>query len=89
MRYAALGAVPTLLASQMARALARAGRPGDAGQALARSRAEQERAAGEDEVGGAFGLTEAQYHYMAGTTQLWRHDPGQAIRESAQAALWS
>ncbi|HEV2376188.1 MAG TPA: hypothetical protein VGS19_28965 [Streptosporangiaceae bacterium] len=83
--YAAPGSVPTLLASQMARALARAGRADEAGQALSRARAERERAAGEDEVGGAFGLTSAQYHYMAGTTQLWRHDPGQAISESAQA----
>jgi transcriptional regulator with XRE-family HTH domain/tetratricopeptide (TPR) repeat protein len=85
LRYAASGSVPALLASQMARALARAGRPDDAGQALARARDEQDRARGEDEIGGAFGLTSAQYHYLAGTTQLWRHDPAQAIAESAQA----
>ena len=85
LRWAAPGSVPALLASQMARALARAGRPGDAGLALARARAERDRAAGEDEVGGAFGLTDAQYHYLAGSTQLWRHDPAQAISESAQA----
>lgn len=85
LRWAAPGSVPALLAAQMARALARAGRPGEAGQALARAREERERAAGEDEVGGAFGLTDAQYHYLVGSTQLWRHDPAQAISESAQA----
>jgi transcriptional regulator with XRE-family HTH domain len=85
LRYAAPGSVPTLLASQMARGLARAGRPGDAGQALSLARAERERASDEDEIGGAFGLTDAQYHYLTGTTQLWRYDPGQAISESTQA----
>ncbi len=85
LRWAAPGSVPVLLASQMARALARAGRPSDAAQALDRARAERERAAGEDEIGGAFGLTDAQYHYLAGSTQLWRHDPAGAISESAQA----
>jgi predicted negative regulator of RcsB-dependent stress response len=69
----------------MARGLARAGRPGDAGQALSLARAERERASDEDEIGGAFGLTDAQYHYLTGTTQLWRYDPGQAISESTQA----
>ena len=85
LRYAARGSIPTLLASQMARALARAGRLADAGQALSRASAERERASGDEEPGGAFGLTDAQYHYMAGTTQLWRRDPGQAISESERA----
>jgi transcriptional regulator with XRE-family HTH domain/tetratricopeptide (TPR) repeat protein len=85
LRWTAPGSVPALLASQMARALARAGRPGDAGLALSRARTERERAAGEDDLGGAFGLTDAQYHYMAGTTQLWRHQPAEAIAESAEA----
>jgi hypothetical protein len=85
LRYAASGSVPTLLASQMARALARAGQADDAGQALSRARTERESASGQDEIGGAFGLTNAQYHYMAGTTQLWRRAPSEAVSESTQA----
>jgi transcriptional regulator with XRE-family HTH domain len=85
LRYACRGSVHTLLASQMARAFARVGRRDDAEGALGRASTEREKASGDDEIGGAFGLSAAQYHYMAGSTHLWRNDPSQAISESALA----
>jgi len=85
LRYACTGSVHTMLASQMARALARAGRADQAGQALGRARTERERASGEDEVGGGFGQSAAQDCYMAGSTQLWRHEADDAISESTRA----
>jgi tetratricopeptide (TPR) repeat protein len=85
LRYAAPGSVPVLLAVQMARALARAGKPDEANRAISRARACRDEVSGDDEIGGAFGLTDAQFHYMSGTTHLWRRDPGQAISESTHA----
>ena len=86
LRFAASDSARVLLASLGARAWARLGNTDDAHAALARSEEEREHA-GEDEVGGLCGFSEAQQSYLAGTTYLWLREPEQALR-AADRAVW-
>ncbi len=86
LRFAASDSARVLLASLGARAWARLGNTDDAHTALARSEEEREHA-GEDEVGGLYGFSEAQQSYLAGTTYLWLREPEQALR-AADRAVW-
>jgi hypothetical protein len=86
LRFAAPDSARVLLASLSARAWARLGQPGQAHSAL--HVAEDERArAGEDEVGGLLGFSEAQQSYMAGSTYLWLREPKEALAASDRA-VW-
>jgi hypothetical protein len=76
-----------LLAGLAARGWARDGDPDRARRALAAAAAEREALETPDEVGGIWGFSEAQQHYLAGTTHLWLRDPEQAAR-SADRAVW-
>jgi transcriptional regulator with XRE-family HTH domain/tetratricopeptide (TPR) repeat protein len=86
LRFAASDSARVLLASLGARAWARLGNADDAQAALARAEDEREHA-GEDEVGGLYGFSEAQQSYLAGTTYLWLREPEQALR-AADRAVW-
>jgi transcriptional regulator with XRE-family HTH domain len=86
LRFAASDTARVLLAGLGARAWARLGSSDDAHAALARAEEEQEHA-GEDEVGGLYGFSEAQQNYLAGTTYLWLREPAQALR-AADRAVW-
>jgi transcriptional regulator with XRE-family HTH domain len=86
LRFAASDTARVLLASLGARASARLGNADDAHAALARAQEEREHA-GEDEVGGLYGFSEAQQSYLAGTTYLWLRDPERALR-AADRAIW-
>lgn len=72
-----------LLALLEARAWARVGRVDDARQALSRWE-ELDQAIGDD-VGGVLGLSQAQQHYLAGSTHLWLHEPHAATTQSELA----
>lgn len=86
MRFAASDTARVLLASLSARAWARLGDAGEAHTWL--GHAQDERAkAGEDEVGGLLGFSEAQQSYLAGTTHLWLREPAEALR-SSDRAVW-
>ena len=86
LRFTASDTAGVLLASLGARAWARLGDADAAHAAL--GRAEDERArAGEDEVGGLLGFSEAQQSYLAGTTHLWLQEPVEALR-AADRAVW-
>ena len=76
-----------LLAGLAARGWAREGDGEQARAALAR--AEQERAAlaVPDEVGGVWGFSEAQQHYLTGSTHLYLGEPEQAAA-AADRAVW-
>jgi transcriptional regulator with XRE-family HTH domain len=76
-----------LLAGLAARGWARDGDAGRARGALARLTAEREALAAGDEVGGVWGFSEAQQHYLAGTTHLWLREPEEAAR-AADRAVW-
>lgn len=86
LRFAASDTARVLLASLGARAWARLGNTEDAHAALARAEEEREHA-GEDEVGGLLGFSEAQQSYLAGTTYLWLREPEEALR-AADRAVW-
>jgi transcriptional regulator with XRE-family HTH domain/tetratricopeptide (TPR) repeat protein len=86
LRFAASDTAGALLAGLGARAWARLGSAGDAHAALARAEEEREHA-GEDEVGGLYGFSEAQQNYLAGSTYLWLGEPEQALR-AADRAVW-
>lgn len=86
LRFAASDSARVLLASLSARAWARVGDAGQAHAALHAAEDERERA-GEDEVGGLLGFSEAQQSYMAGSTHLWLREPGQALA-AADRAVW-
>lgn len=86
MRFAASDTARVLLASLSARAWARLGDAGEAHTWL--GHAQDERAkAGEDEVGGLLGFSEAQQSYLAGTTHLWLREPAEALL-SSDRAVW-
>ncbi len=76
-----------LLAGLSARGWARTGDADRARGALTVVTAEREKVAGGDEVGGVWGFSEAQQHYLAGTTHLWLQDPERAAR-AADRAVW-
>jgi transcriptional regulator with XRE-family HTH domain len=76
-----------LLAGLAARGWARDGDTGRARGALITVTAEREGLAAGDEVGGVWGFSEAQQHYLAGTTHLWLRDPEEAAR-TADRAVW-
>jgi hypothetical protein len=76
-----------LLAGLAARGWARTGEPDRARGALTVVTAEREGLSGPDEVGGVWGFSQAQQHYLAGTTHLWLRDPDQAARD-ADRAVW-
>jgi hypothetical protein len=85
--YACPGSGPTLLALQMARASARAGREHDARLALSRAADERDGATGEDDIGGVWGLNSASYHCLEGSTLLWLSDADGALATSAEAIM--
>jgi transcriptional regulator with XRE-family HTH domain len=76
-----------LLAGLAARGWAREGDRERAGQNLTRMAAEREKLARPDEVGGVWGFSEAQQHYLAGTTHLYLDQPEDAAR-AADRAVW-
>jgi transcriptional regulator with XRE-family HTH domain len=76
-----------LLAGLAARGWARNGDADRARAALRLVTAEREKPATADEVGGVWSCSEAQQHYLAGTTQLWLRDPDAAAR-AADRAVW-
>ena len=86
LRFAASDSARVLLASLSARAWARVGDADQAHSALHAAEEERERA-GEDEVGGLLGFTEAQQSYLAGSTHLWLREPKQALAASDRA-VW-
>ncbi len=86
LRFAASDSARVLLASLGARAWARVGNTEEAHASLAQAEEEREHA-GEDEVGGLYGFSEAQQSYLAGTTYLWLREPEQALR-AADRAIW-
>lgn len=86
LRFAASDTARVLLASLSARAWARVGDADQAHAALRRAEDERERA-GEDEVGGLLGFSEAQQSYMAGSTHLWLREPAEALA-AADRAVW-
>jgi transcriptional regulator with XRE-family HTH domain len=84
LRYLSADSGHAMLALLHARALARLGRNEEAGEALAGARTRLEQA-GPDEVGGLWGVSQARYHHLTGSTHLWRQDPGQVLAETRQA----
>lgn len=86
LRFAASDSARVLLASLAARGWARLGNTDEAHAALARAEEERTRA-GEDEVGGLYGFSEAQQSYLAGSTHLWLREPAEALR-AADRAVW-
>jgi transcriptional regulator with XRE-family HTH domain len=72
-----------------ARALAKAGRREEAGQALARAEAERERAAGPDLIGGVWGLTAGRFHGLAASARMLLDDPVRALSDASQAVALS
>ncbi|MFL6127658.1 MAG: hypothetical protein ACJ73E_01150 [Mycobacteriales bacterium] len=84
LRFAAPDSARMLLAGLHARARARLGDPDNAHAALARVEEEREHA-GEDEVGGLYGFSEAQQSYLAGSAYLWLRKPEQALRAAERA----
>jgi hypothetical protein len=86
MRFSSSDSSRALLTSLGARAWARLGDPDRAHVELGRAQDERERA-GEDEVGGLLGFSEAQQSYLAGSTHLWLREPAEALRASDRA-VW-
>jgi hypothetical protein len=86
LRFAAPDSARVLLASLNARAWARLGDADEAHAALHAAEKERERA-GEDEIGGLLGFSEAQQSYMAGSTYLWLKEPKEALA-AADRAVW-
>lgn len=86
LRYPSADSGRAMLALLQARALARLGREGDASQALATA-ATALAQAGPDEIGGLYGLSQARFHHLAGSTHLGRQDPRQVLAETQQALM--
>jgi len=76
-----------LLAGLAARGWAREGDGDRARAALARVERERAAPAAPDEVGGVWGFSDAQQHYLAGTTHLHLGQPEQAA-VAADRAVW-
>jgi transcriptional regulator with XRE-family HTH domain/tetratricopeptide (TPR) repeat protein len=76
-----------LLASLAARGWAREGDSERANRALEQVRAEREALTEPDEVGGVWGFSEAQQHYLTGSTYLYLQEPEKAAR-AADRAVW-
>jgi transcriptional regulator with XRE-family HTH domain len=76
-----------LLAGLAARGWAREGDAERANAALQRVTAEREALDQPDEVGGVWGFSEAQQHYLVGTTHLYLDEPEKAAR-AADRAVW-
>lgn len=74
-------AVVLLLALLEARAWARLGRVDDADCAMGHWQ-DQRECSLEDDIGGVLGVSEAQQHYLAGSTWLWLRKPTQALANS-------
>ncbi|RAY12945.1 hypothetical protein DPM19_23345 [Actinomadura craniellae] len=74
-----------LLALLQARTNARLGRVAEAETALGLWRDAREQVPGPDEVGGVLGLTQAQQHYLAGSTHLELRQPAEALAETTRA----
>ncbi|MFL6129271.1 MAG: hypothetical protein ACJ73E_09420 [Mycobacteriales bacterium] len=87
LRYGIRDSGRALLAGLAARGWAKDGDPTRARGALTVLTAEWEALDTGDEVGGVWGFSEAQQHYLAGTTQLWLREPEQAAR-NADRAVW-
>ncbi len=75
----------TFLALFQARALAQAGRRGEADQALIRAQTEREQAKAPDLVGGTWGLNAARYHGVAASTRMLLDEPTAALADATQA----
>jgi tetratricopeptide (TPR) repeat protein len=86
LRYTSTDTAGVLLASLGARAWARLGDSDSAHTALGVAHDRRDRA-GEDEVGGLWGFSEAQQWYLAGTTHLYLHEPTEALA-AANKAVW-
>jgi transcriptional regulator with XRE-family HTH domain len=84
LRYSSTDAAGVLLASLNARAWARIG-DRDAAHAALHVAQERREQAGEDEVGGLWGFSEAQQSYLAGTTHLYLHEPVDALAAAERA----
>jgi transcriptional regulator with XRE-family HTH domain len=76
-----------LLAALAARGWAGEGDPDRASAALDRVAIEREALVEPDEVGGMWGFSEAQQHYLAGTTYLHLGEPAKAA-QAADRAVW-
>ena len=76
-----------LLAGLAARGWAKDGATDRARASLTLLSAEREALDTDDEVGGVWGFSEAQQHYLAGTTHLWLREYEQAAR-TADRAVW-
>lgn len=76
-----------LLAGLAARGWAREGDAERAERALRRVTDEREAQTGRDDVGGVWGFSEAQEHYLVGTTHLYLQQPERAA-EAADRAVW-
>jgi len=87
LRHGVRDSGPALLAGLAARGWARAGEPVRARRALRVADSKQDGLDGEDDVGGVYGFSEAQHHYLTGTTHLWLGEPQQA-RQAADRAVW-
>ena len=87
LRHGVLDSGRVLLAGLAARGWARGGDVDRARGALDVVTAEREALDTPDEVGGVRGFSEAQQHYLAGTTHLWLRDPDRAAR-AADRAVW-
>jgi transcriptional regulator with XRE-family HTH domain len=76
-----------MLAALAARGWARAGDADRARAALDRVAIEREALCEPDEVGGMWGFSEAQQHYLTGTTYLYLDEPQKAA-QAADRAVW-
>lgn len=86
LRYGSTDTAGVLLASLNARAWAKLGNAESAHSALDVAQDRRDRA-GEDEVGGLWGFSEAQQYYLAGTTHLYLNEPDEALA-AANRAVW-
>jgi hypothetical protein len=86
LRFPAPDSARVLLASLAARSFARLGAADEAHAALHTAQDEREHA-GEEEIGGLIGFSEAQQSYMAGSTHLWLKEPEQALA-AADRSVW-
>lgn len=84
LRYSSEDTAGVLLASLGARAWARLGNA-DAAHAALGVAHDRRDVAGEDEVGGLWGFSEAQQSYLAGTTHLYLQEPGEALAAAEDA----
>lgn len=83
--YAPVDSASVLLALLQARAHARVGRVSEANDALTRWREMREQVPGPDQVGGVLGLSQAQQHYLAGSTYLELRQPVDTLTEATRS----